>query len=310
MRRKLKKLLSILTSRLVIIGLLILIQLAWFLILFLRLTQYATWINAGFVALSLLIELYIINKSGNPSYKILWLLFIGTFPVLGGLMYLLFGDKRPSRKMRRQLHHGRRVIGLRPEVGCSAAALPQRMAETSFYLESCGFPIYQNSKVDYYALADEAYPHLLEDLKRAKHYIFMEYFIVADGVMWDSIKAVLKEKAAAGVEVRFVYDDLGSVGCLPKQFRKELSDAGIHVMAFNPFRPALSAVMNNRNHRKITVIDGYIAYTGGFNLADEYIKPKETVRTLEGYRSADLRRGGVQLYADVSGTVECVQQHQ
>ena len=91
MRRKLKKLLSILTSRLVIIGLLILIQLAWFLILFLRLTQYATWINAGFVALSLLIELYIINKSGNPSYKILWLLFIGTFPVLGGLMYLLFG---------------------------------------------------------------------------------------------------------------------------------------------------------------------------------------------------------------------------
>lgn len=124
MRRKLKKLLSILTSRLVIIGLLILIQLAWFLILFLRLTQYATWINAGFVALSLLIELYIINKSGNPSYKILWLLFIGTFPVLGGLMYLLFGDKRPSRKMRRQLHHGRRVIGLRPEVGCSAAALP------------------------------------------------------------------------------------------------------------------------------------------------------------------------------------------
>ena len=98
MRRKLKKLLSILTSRLVIIGLLILIQLAWFLILFLRLTQYATWINAGFVALSLLIELYIINKSGNPSYKILWLLFIGTFPVLGGLMYLLFGDKRPSRK--------------------------------------------------------------------------------------------------------------------------------------------------------------------------------------------------------------------
>ena len=274
MRRKLKKLLSILTSRLVIIGLLILIQLAWFLILFLRLTQYATWINAGFVALSLLIELYIINKSGNPSYKILWLLFIGTFPVLGGLMYLLFGDKRPSRKMRRQLHHGRRVIGLRPEVGCSAAALPQRMAETSFYLESCGFPIYQNSKVDYYALADEAYPHLLEDLKRAKHYIFMEYFIVADGVMWDSIKAVLKEKAAAGVEVRFVYDDLGSVGCLPKQFRKELSDAGIHVMAFNPFRPALSAVMNNRNHRKITVIDGRVAYTGGMNLADEYINAR------------------------------------
>lgn len=103
----------------------------------------------------------------------------------------------------------------------------------------------------------------------------MEYFIVTDGVMWDSIKAVLKEKAAAGVEVRFAYDDLGSVGCLPKNFRKELAAAGIHVLAFNPFRPALSAVMNNRNHRKITVIDGYIAYTGGFNLADEYINQKQ-----------------------------------
>ena len=275
MRRKLKKLISMLTSRVVIIGFLIVLQLVWFVILFLRLTQYATWINITFVGLSLAIELYIINKSGNPSYKILWMLFIGTFPLLGGMMYLLFGDKRPSRRIRRQLHHGRRVIGIRPSVGCSAAALPVRMAETSFYLESSGFPMYQNTKVEYFSLADEAFPQLLEDLRKARHYIFMEYFIVTDGVMWDSIKAVLKEKAAAGVEVRFAYDDLGSVGCLPKNFRKELAAAGIHVLAFNPFRPALSAVMNNRNHRKITVIDGYIAYTGGFNLADEYINAEQ-----------------------------------
>lgn len=140
MRRKLKKLLSILTSRLVIIGLLILIQLAWFLILFLRLTQYATWINAGFVALSLLIELYIINKSGNPSYKILWLLFIGTFPVLGGLMYLLFGDKRPSRKMRRQLHHGRRVIGLRPEVDARRLHCRSEWLRPAFTWKAVDFP--------------------------------------------------------------------------------------------------------------------------------------------------------------------------
>ena len=275
MRRKLKKLISMLTSRVVIIGFLIVLQLVWFVILFLRLTQYATWINITFVGLSLAIELYIINKSGNPSYKILWMLFIGTFPLLGGMMYLLFGDKRPSRRIRRQLHHGRRVIGIRPSVGCSAAAFPVRMAETSFYLESSGFPMYQNTKVEYFSLADEAFPRLLEDLRKARHYIFMEYFIVTDGVMWDSIKAILKEKAAAGVEVRFAYDDLGSVGCLPKNFRKELAAAGIHVLTFNPFRPALSAVMNNRNHRKITVIDGYIAYTGGFNLADEYINAEQ-----------------------------------
>ncbi len=135
----------------------------------------------------------------------------------------------------------------------------------------------------------------------SKHYHFMEYFIVADGVMWDSIKAVLKEKAAAGVEVRFVYDDLGSVGCLPKQFRKELSDAGFHVMAFNPFRPALSAVMNNRNHRKITVIDGYIAYTGGFNLADEYINQKK--------RFGHWKDTGLRIYGEAaySFTLMCLE---
>ena len=200
-----------LTSRVVIIGFLIVLQLVWFVILFLRLTQYATWINITFVGLSLAIELYIINKSGNPSYKILWMLFIGTFPLLGGMMYLLFGDKRPSRRIRRQLHHGRRVIGIRPSVGCSAAALPVRMAETSFYLESSGFPMYQNTKVEYFSLADEAFPQLLEDLRKARHYIFMEYFIVTDGVMWDSIKAVLKEKAAAGVEVRSAWEKLGEI---------------------------------------------------------------------------------------------------
>ena len=113
MRRKLKKLISMLTSRVVIIGFLIVLQLVWFVILFLRLTQYATWINITFVGLSLAIELYIINKSGNPSYKILWMLFIGTFPLLGGMMYLLFGDKRPSRRIRRQLQASDRDSSLR-----------------------------------------------------------------------------------------------------------------------------------------------------------------------------------------------------
>ena len=301
MRRKMKKLFSLLTSRLVIIGLLIVVQMVWFLILFLRLTQYATWINMVFVLLSVGIELYIISKVGNPSYKILWLLFIGTFPVMGGLMYLMFGDKRPSRKMRRQLHHGKRAIGARVPKESVLDGLPPRTASTGWYLERCGFPMYQNTQVEYYSVADEAFPQLLSDLKQAKHYIFMEYFIVTEGVMWDSVKQVLKQKAAAGVEVRFVYDDLGSIGCLPKRLRQELTAAGIHVMAFNPFRPALSAVMNNRNHRKITVIDGYIAYTGGFNLADEYINQRK--------RFGHWKDTGVRIYGDAaySLTLMCLE---
>ena len=129
MKRIFKKIFGVLTSRVVIIGFLILLQLAWFLILFFRLLQYATWINTGLVILSILVELYIVSKPGNPSYKILWLLFIGSVPVLGCLMYFLFGDKRPSRKIRRQLHRGRRAIGSRAASEDVLGQLPQRMAE-------------------------------------------------------------------------------------------------------------------------------------------------------------------------------------
>lgn len=275
MRRVLKKIASIMTSRLVIIGLMIVIQLVWFLILFFKLTEYSSWVSIFFTVLSLVIELYLISKDGNPSYKILWLLFIGALPVLGGLMYLIFGDKRPSRHMRRQLLQGRRAVGVRLPTESVLDQLPPRIAELGYYVENCGFPMCQNTQAEYYSVGDDMFPQLLEDLRQAKHYIFMEYFIIADGVMWRSIKEILKEKAANGVEVRFVYDDLGSIGCLPKELRKELTAAGVQVMAFNPFRPALSAVMNNRSHRKITVIDGYIAYTGGLNLADEYINRKQ-----------------------------------
>ncbi len=290
MRRKCKKLFSVLTSRVVIIGLLIFIQLVWFLLLFFRLIQYASWINVGMMTLSVFIELVIINKNGNPSYKILWLLFIGTLPVLGGLMYLLFGDKRPSRSIRRHLYHGKRSIGPRMPTESVLEDIPPRVAATGVCLEKCGFSMYQHTQVQYYPVADEAFPQMIEDLRRAKHYIFMEYFIIADGLMWGTIKQILKEKAASGVEVRFVYDDLGSIGCLPKHFQKELREAGVQVMGFNPFRPALSAVMNNRNHRKITVIDGYIGYTGGYNLADEYINHLE--------RFGHWKDTGVRLYGE------------
>lgn len=275
MLRILKKVTSILTSRLVIIGLLILIQLIWFFMLIFSLTQYGSWITVSFTVLSIVIELYLISKDGNPSYKILWILFIGVLPLMGGLLYLLFGDKRPSRRMRRLLYHGKQMMGEQPSSKNILEQMPVRTAELGQYVENCGFLMYQHSQTTYYALGEEMFPQLLEDLRRAEHYIFMEYFIVSEGVMWDSIKAILKEKAASGVEVRFVYDDLGCIGCLPKNLRKELTAAGVQVLAFNPFRPALSAVMNNRNHRKITVIDGYIAYTGGLNLADEYINQKK-----------------------------------
>ena len=275
MIKPLRKIVRVFASRLVLIGLAIALQLAWLIVLIFQLTQYAYWINVTLTILGVVIELFIIARNGNPSYKILWLLLIGAIPVLGAAMYLLFGNKRPSRSMRRKLHHGRHIIDFRMPTDSVIYLLPERTAGLAASLEISGYPLYQNTQVEYYSLGDDVFPDLMQDLQAAEHYIFMEYFIIAEGVMWDAVKTILKAKAAKGVEVRLVYDDVGSISCLPKHFKKELEDAGIQVMTFNPFRPMLSAIMNNRNHRKITVIDGYIAYTGGFNLADEYINQKE-----------------------------------
>lgn len=125
--------------------------------------------------------------------------------------------------------------------------------------------------IRYYALGDEVMPELLRDLAAAERYIFFEYFIVDDGEMWEKVKEILVAKAQAGVDVRVMYDEFGCLPVLPRDFERDLTAAGARVQAFNPLIPTLALVMNNRDHRKIMVIDGRIAYTGGFNIADEYI---------------------------------------
>lgn len=276
MPRFLRQIFHILTSRVVLIGLLILVQLLWFAAATLYLAQFATWVNVTLTALSILVELYIVAYTGNPSYKILWILFIGAAPVLGGLIYLFFGNKRPSQRMRRQMQRARQRTGTLsiPHVDVSLA-LPGWQTGLSYELEAAGYSLYQNTEVEYYSVGDDFFPQYLHDLRSANHFIFIEFFIYADGVMWQSVRDILEQKAAAGLDVRVAFDDLGSIRCLPKYFQRDLEKAGVHVLRFNPFRPALAAVMNNRDHRKITVIDGFVGYTGGLNLADEYINRKK-----------------------------------
>ena len=276
----LRKILKLLTSRLVFFGILLLIQLVWLLMFLTRLTNYSTVISVLFTLISLLAVLWIIRRGENPAYQMAWVIFIMTFPLLGGLFYLLVGNKQPSRNMRLKLEaEQKRMEGeLAQDVSVlnHIKQLDARMAgQFSYMSRTCGYPVYEHTQARYYQAGEELFTELLEELKKAEHFIFMEYFIVEEGRMWNSILEVLEEKARAGLDVRFVYDDLGCVSLLPAGYDRQLEVKGIRCIAFNPFIPLWSLVMNNRDHRKITVIDGHTAFSGGVNLADEYINEKQ-----------------------------------
>lgn len=274
-----KKLLKKLLNRLVIFGLILAVQLGWFILLFLQLIQYSTIITGIFTFISLLAVLWIINNDDNPSYQIGWIVLILVFPLLGGLLYISYGHKRPSRKMRSKLEaEAQRMSGALKQDPIVLEELrnidPRVEGQCRYVSQVSEFPVHKNTVSSYYRVGEELFTALLEELEKAEHFIFMEYFIVEEGKMWNRILEILERKAKSGLDVRFMYDDMGSVSLLPAGYDRQLEAKGIKCMAFNPFVPFWSLVMNNRDHRKITVIDGHTAFSGGVNLADEYINEK------------------------------------
>ena len=154
------------------------------------------------------------------------------------------------------------------------ARLDPRVAGQCRYLAAQGFAVHRHTRAEYFRLGEEQFAAMLRELEKAERFIFMEYFIIEEGRMWDSLLDILRRKARAGVDVRVIFDDVGCMNTLPFRYDRCLEEQGIRALAFNPFRPVLSAVMNNRDHRKITVIDGHTGFTGGVNLADEYINAR------------------------------------
>lgn len=265
-------------SRVVLFSLGILIQLLWLFFVVFKLSEYYLPIAFVLNLISLVAVLYIIYRPGNPLIKMAWIVPILVFPLFGGIIFMISGGKAPKKKLIKGLSGSQKLI----EPFLPPIQDPQQNGEKirpedkyiqgqCHYLVSYGFPYYENTEAVYFDNGRDGWLRMLEDLKAAKRFIFLEYFIVKPGVMWDAVLAVLKEKAAAGVEIRMIYDDVGSITYLPRKYAKEMQAAGIQCMAFNPYRPVYSVVMNHRDHRKIMVIDGHIAYTGGINFADEYI---------------------------------------
>ncbi|MCI9134476.1 MAG: cardiolipin synthase [Lachnospiraceae bacterium] len=274
-----RKLLKLILNRIVIFGLALCAQLVWFTIFVIRLSQYSVWISVFLTVLSILVTLWIINKDENPVYKLAWIVPILLAPLFGGLLYLMAGNKKPSRKLRRRLEaEAKRTNAyyfqgesLLPKIREKDLSGEGQMRYIEQHL---GYPVCAHTAARYYELGDAMFPDMLEALEEAEHFIFLEYFIIGQGRMWNTILEILERKAKEGVKVRVIYDDMGCVALLPLGYDRYLEQKGIQCMAFNPFVPFWSLVMNNRDHRKMLIIDGHTAFSGGINLADEYINEK------------------------------------
>lgn len=233
----------------------------------------------GYFAIQIFFAIYAFFTQAEPEYKIAWEVAIAALPIVGILFFVLFANKKITPRKKRASVRLMKSLSIEPTNPDTKRKLketdPVGACISRYIEESTGSGLSDNTSVTYYPFGEEAYPHMLEDLKKAKHYIFLEYFIIAEGKMWQGILDILKEKAKEGVDVRVIYDDFGSLTTLPAHYCKELRKYGIKAHDFRPIKPVISVKLNNRDHRKILVIDGHTGYTGGINIADEYINQKK-----------------------------------
>ena len=271
-----RKFLKLLTSRLVTVSLLIFLQFVIIgLALFVLPGRYLAIYYAATIVIGFFFCIRIITRRGNPAYKIGWIILVLLLPPFGVAVYLIFHGNTVSEKMRRKMASINTAMaraieldgGRKNVVFDSAEANKQSDLITNL----AGNPPYANSKTTYFPTGESMYETFLSALRSAEKYIFLEYFILAPGKMWDDVHAILAEKVKAGVDVRLIYDDFGSINYLPWRFAKELNAEGIKCRVFNRYIPLIYPRLNNRDHRKICSVDGKVAFTGGFNIADEYI---------------------------------------
>ena len=282
------------------IGILVLLQFAGILALIIylvELSQNTAWMFTLFATIFFIIvifEIYILSSNVPNAFKVSWMWVVACLPIFGIILYIIFANKQTSWQNQKAMYRF-----AKPIVKNDTQFLTKRNFESnvptyiplSNYLErGAGAAVHSHTLTEYYSVGDQVFNPLLTDLKKAKHYIFIEFFIIEPGIFFDSIYEILESKVKEGVDVRIIYDDVGSLSTLPVNFAKKLEKKRIKTLRFNKFRPLLDVRQNNRDHRKMIVIDGYIVYSGGFNLADEYINKKE--------RFGHWKDNGIRLYGE------------
>ena len=277
---KKKGLLSLVFSRFSIIALLILLQIALYVVIYGWLIHLLPFFSVFLVIFTLLMVFYLFNNSMDYSAKLTWMLVIAVLQVPGAILLLFtqtnVGYRKLSQRENALIHMTRRAIEQPKDAVAALENDDSGTKELVKYLNRSGcFPAYCNTEVTYFPIGEDKFEAMLKELAKAEKFIFMEYFILEEGYMWGKILEILVEKAAQGVEVRVMYDGMCEMSTIQPDYYKLLREKGIKAKAFSPIRPLLSSHYNYRDHRKILVIDGEVAFNGGINLADEYINRVE-----------------------------------
>lgn len=275
-----KKIANLLFGRFTIVALSIILQFAWLVLVMYQFSYKFTYANLAVRMLAIILVLVIVSRWTNPSNKLSWTFIILLSPLLGILLYLVFGrsglTKHTQKRMDAVNKDVSKLLYQTPYILQQLEEEDKGVYRQSKYINDwAGFPLYHNTTSKYYPNGETMFVDMLAELEKAEHFIFLEYFIIEKGYMFDTVAEILERKAKEGVDVRLIYDDVGCISTLPPKFYKVLQEKGIKCAAFNPFRPVMSVVMNNRDHRKIFVVDGKVGFTGGINLADEYINKIE-----------------------------------
>lgn len=274
------KVIKFIFNRAALITLILLVQFVFVLFSVFYLTEYFWSYYFVLEIISILFALGILNRDADPSTKLPWIIIILLTPPFGLVIYLMFKTNNPIRKHLNMAKKLEAEIKFNSKTDADALKKLKRQpfaaVSQAKYLQGNNlFPVYTNTKTTFFSSGEEFFEEYLKQLSKAKKFIFMEYFILQQGKMWREIEKVLIEKSKNGVEIVIMYDDIGSIYKLPYNFNKKLMQkTNIKVVKFNRFRPIISALHNNRDHRKLTIIDGKVAFTGGINIADEYINQK------------------------------------
>jgi cardiolipin synthase len=290
-----RRLIRVLFSRFFISGAVILVELVGLAYVVFELSVYSAYFLVLNLFLNLVFLFYVLNTDSNPEYKLTWTYVLIFLPIFGAVLFVLFYKRRmSSKRVQRAADISAALVcgGEDEEVifklcECDAYAGGKAAA---ILKEDRLFSLYTDTVSHYFGSGEEMFSALLSDIREAKEFVFLEYFIIKDGIMWQSLCEALVERAAAGVEIRLLYDDLGCMETLPRGFFNSLSDAGIKVSPFARVTPKVSAVHNNRDHRKICIVDGRVGYTGGVNIGDEYINLTHT--------HGHWKDGGIRLFGD------------